>query len=129
MLYRHGDYVGATVNIAARLAAFARRHEMLVSDTVRRAVRDIPDVEFARHGQQLGGLPPSLRCRARAVRMHLGCGDPGAPDVDWLAVAGPAQGGRQRASGLHMPAPSGDPPRSQQRSPGRSASQRSSVSI
>jgi class 3 adenylate cyclase len=52
MLYRHGDYVGASVNIAARLTAVARRHEVLVSDAVRRAVRDMPDVEFVRYGQQ-----------------------------------------------------------------------------
>jgi len=36
-LYREGDYLGATVNVAARIAGQARRSQFLVTDDVRQA--------------------------------------------------------------------------------------------
>jgi class 3 adenylate cyclase/YHS domain-containing protein len=49
VLYREGDYVGATVNLAARVVAEADRHQVLVTDTVRRAaVRRDADIAFVR---------------------------------------------------------------------------------
>ena len=40
-LYRAGDYVGATVNIAARVVGEADRHEFLVTGAVRAAAGDL----------------------------------------------------------------------------------------
>jgi class 3 adenylate cyclase len=48
VLYREGDYVGATVNLAARVVAQADRHQVLVTDAVRNAVRPAADVELVR---------------------------------------------------------------------------------
>ena len=48
VLYREGDYVGATVNLAARVVAEAKRHQVLVTDPVRRAVRAVGDVDLVR---------------------------------------------------------------------------------
>lgn len=45
VLYREGDYVGANVNLAARIAAEARPHQVLVTATARDQARLI-DVEF-----------------------------------------------------------------------------------
>jgi adenylate cyclase len=57
LLYREGDYVGSNVNIAARLADEAHRHQVLVSDEVRRRAKEYPDVEFVRIGRRkLKGL-------------------------------------------------------------------------
>lgn len=56
-LRRNGDYLGTTVNIAARLAAEARRHQLLVAADVRRAAGSLPDVEFVSLGtRRLKGL-------------------------------------------------------------------------
>jgi adenylate cyclase len=56
VLYREGDYVGMTVNIAARVAATAQRHQLLVT----RALHDVaqlPDVDFEPLGRrQLKGI-------------------------------------------------------------------------
>ena len=46
VLYREGDYLGSTVNLAARLAAEAGRHELLVSDAVRKEAAGLPRVNF-----------------------------------------------------------------------------------
>ena len=46
VLFRDGDYVGANVNLAARLAAEAERHQVLVSAPARQAIGDLPGVEF-----------------------------------------------------------------------------------
>ena len=41
VLYRDGDYVGTTVNLAARIAGAARRNQFVISDDVRRHVADV----------------------------------------------------------------------------------------
>jgi adenylate cyclase len=48
VLYREGDYIGATVNLAARVVAEADRHQVLVTDAVRRAVRPMAEVDLVR---------------------------------------------------------------------------------
>ena len=48
VLYREGDYVGATVNLAARVVAEAERHQVLVTEAVRRAVHSIAEVDLVR---------------------------------------------------------------------------------
>jgi adenylate cyclase len=48
LLYHEGDYVGSNVNIAARLAADAQRHQFLVTDEVRRRAKEYEPVEFVR---------------------------------------------------------------------------------
>jgi adenylate cyclase len=50
VLYREGDYVGTTVNLAARLGDAAAAHQLLVTGQMRRAVDDTPDAEFVPHG-------------------------------------------------------------------------------
>jgi len=47
VLYREGDYVGANVNAAARVADVAEPHQVLVTGAARRAVGLLPEVEFA----------------------------------------------------------------------------------
>jgi adenylate cyclase len=57
VLYREGDYVGMNVNIAARVAAAATPHQLLVTDAVRVQATDIADVEFLSLGfRSLKGL-------------------------------------------------------------------------
>lgn len=57
VLYREGDYLGSNVNIAARLAAEAQRHQVLVTTAVRRAATGLAEVEFAPVGRRrLKGL-------------------------------------------------------------------------
>jgi class 3 adenylate cyclase/YHS domain-containing protein len=46
VLYHDGDYVGANVNVAARVAAEAGRHEVFVTEAVRRAAAPLAEVEF-----------------------------------------------------------------------------------
>ncbi len=46
-LYREGDYVGTTVNIAARLVGTAEPHQVVVSAAARQAIAQLPDTEFA----------------------------------------------------------------------------------
>jgi class 3 adenylate cyclase len=56
-LYREGDYVGTTVNLAARLVGAAERHQLLVTPAVRDAVGAAPDIEFHALGpRRLKGL-------------------------------------------------------------------------
>jgi adenylate cyclase len=62
-LYREGDYVGANVNVAARVASEAARHQVLVTGAVRRAVSAIPAVEFVRL--------PTRRLRGIAEEVEL----------------------------------------------------------
>ena len=45
ILYREGDYVGANVNLAARVTSAAQRNQFLVTDAVREAV-DLEGVTF-----------------------------------------------------------------------------------
>jgi adenylate cyclase len=57
VLYREGDYVGSTVNIASRLAAEAGRHQVLVSGDVRHEAIGLARLEFVPLGRrQLKGL-------------------------------------------------------------------------
>lgn len=61
VLYREGDYIGANVNIASRLASEADHHQILVSSEVRQSARDLPGVEFVRLGRRrLKGLSEAL---------------------------------------------------------------------
>lgn len=45
-LFQGGEYVGATVNAAARLADAAGRHQVLVSPEARREAGDLPGIAF-----------------------------------------------------------------------------------
>jgi adenylate cyclase len=47
-----GDWFGATVNLAARVAAIAGGGEVLVTETVREGAGELQDVEFETRGQQ-----------------------------------------------------------------------------
>lgn len=52
MLYREGDYVGSSVNLASRVAEAARRHQVFVTGAVRRQVGGLPAAEFLLRGKQ-----------------------------------------------------------------------------
>ena len=61
VLYREGDYLGATVNVAARLAAEAQRHQALVTAAVRREAGGLQDLEFVPVGtRRLKGLADEI---------------------------------------------------------------------
>jgi len=90
VLYRDGDYVGANVNLASRVAAEAERHQVVLTGAVRREVTNLPDVEFNRlPKRRLKGLTEeidlfearvSTRDRATRLvdpvcRMELGPGE------------------------------------------------------
>ncbi len=61
VLYREGDYVGSNVNIAARVAAEAGRHQVLVTSAVRKEAKGLTEVEFVRLGKRrLKGLSEEL---------------------------------------------------------------------
>ena len=61
VLYREGDYVGANVNIASRLAAEAERHQVLVTAEVSKEARGLTEVEFVPLGKrQLKGIGDEL---------------------------------------------------------------------
>jgi adenylate cyclase len=47
VLYREGDYLGTTVNLASRLAGEAERHEVVMSAEARRDAGAMPGVLFA----------------------------------------------------------------------------------
>jgi adenylate cyclase len=57
------DYFGRTVNVAARIADYARPHEVLVSDEAKKSAR-VADVDF----ELVGDVP--LKGVAKAVRLH-----------------------------------------------------------
>jgi class 3 adenylate cyclase/YHS domain-containing protein len=68
VLYREADYVGATVNLAARLAAAAERHQVAVTAAVRHDSEQVDGITFQPLGEwQLKGLPRSIEVFA-AVR-------------------------------------------------------------
>jgi class 3 adenylate cyclase/DNA-binding transcriptional MerR regulator len=71
VLYREGDYLGTSVNVAARLADEAQRHQVLATAAVRREASGLPDVEFVPIGKRrLKGLTEELELfevRAGAV--------------------------------------------------------------
>ena len=57
VLYREVDYLGSNVNVAARLAAEATRHQILVTAAVRTEASGLPDVQFLPLGmRRLRGL-------------------------------------------------------------------------
>jgi adenylate cyclase len=60
---QEGDYFGRTVNVAARIADYARPHEVLVSEEARQSA-DAADVRF----ELIGDVP--LKGVANAVRLH-----------------------------------------------------------
>lgn len=65
VLYRDGDYVGATVNLAARVTAEAQAHEVLVTGAVHDGVRDLAtgldDVELVPVGaRRVKGFPEAV---------------------------------------------------------------------
>ena len=63
VIVQEGDYFGRTVNVAARIADYARPHEVLVSEEARRNA-DAADVEF----ELIGDV--SLKGLSRSVRLH-----------------------------------------------------------
>jgi adenylate cyclase len=63
VIAQEGDYFGRTVNIAARIADYARPHEVLVSEEARRSA-GADGVEF----ELIGDVP--LKGVSRAVRLH-----------------------------------------------------------
>jgi class 3 adenylate cyclase len=60
---QEGDYFGRTVNIAARIADYARPHEVLVSEDAKRTAH-AAEVEF----ELIGDVP--LKGVSRSVRLH-----------------------------------------------------------
>ncbi len=78
LLYREGDYVGTNVNIAARLASEADRHQVLVTADVRREAAELDGIEFLRLGKRalkgLGGRFELFAARstgAAAAEKHI----------------------------------------------------------
>jgi adenylate cyclase len=63
VIVQEGDYFGRTVNVAARIADYAKPHEVLVSDEARRNA-GVTDVEF----ELVGDV--SLKGVSRPVRLH-----------------------------------------------------------
>jgi adenylate cyclase len=49
---QHGDWFGAAVNVAARIAALAGGGEVLVSGATRAAAGEVEGVEFGEYGRQ-----------------------------------------------------------------------------
>jgi adenylate cyclase len=71
---QEGDYFGRTVNVAARIADFARPHEVLVSEDARRSAT-APGVEFEPIGEvPLKGVSRPVTLH-RAMRSHAVSGD------------------------------------------------------
>jgi adenylate cyclase len=61
VLYRDGDYVGTTVNLAARVAAEAEAHELLLTRTVHDQAAGLEDVELVPVGaRRLKGIPDTV---------------------------------------------------------------------
>jgi class 3 adenylate cyclase len=65
VLFQEGDYFGRTVNVAARIADYARQNEVLVSDDVVAASEDMPGVEFEAIG------PVELKGLTETVSLHV----------------------------------------------------------
>ncbi len=63
VVVQEGDYFGRTVNVAARIADYARPHEVLVSDAAR-TTAGLDEVDF----ELIGDVP--LKGVPRAVRLH-----------------------------------------------------------
>jgi adenylate cyclase len=65
VLFQEGDYFGRTVNTAARIADYARRGEVLVSDAVVAVAAKVKGVEFEAIG------PVELKGLSDAVSLHV----------------------------------------------------------
>jgi class 3 adenylate cyclase len=63
VVVQEGDYFGRTVNVAARIADYARPHEVLVSEAAR-VTCGLDGIEF----EEIGDV--SLKGLAKAVRLH-----------------------------------------------------------
>ena len=63
VIVQEGDYFGRTVNIAARIADYARPHEVLVSDDAKRSA-GVAEVNF----ELIGDVP--LKGVSKSVRLH-----------------------------------------------------------
>jgi adenylate cyclase len=63
VVVQEGDYFGRTVNVAARIADYARPHEVLVSDAARESC-GVDGIEF----ELVGDVP--LKGVSKAVRLH-----------------------------------------------------------
>ena len=63
VIVQEGDYFGRTVNVAARIADYARPHEVVVSEEAKRSA-GVADVEF----ELIGDIP--LKGVSKAVRLH-----------------------------------------------------------
>jgi adenylate cyclase len=63
VIVQEGDYFGRTVNVASRIADYARPHEVLVSDAARESC-GLDEVDF----ELIGDVP--LKGVPRAVRLH-----------------------------------------------------------
>ncbi len=63
VIAQEGDYFGRTVNVAARIADYARPHEVLVSDEAKRR-SNVTDVAF----ELVGDVP--LKGVSESVRLH-----------------------------------------------------------
>jgi adenylate cyclase len=69
VLYRDGDYVGASVNVAARVAAEAVAHQVLVTSPIVREAAELADIEVVPAGaRRLKGVPEPVELfEARAA--------------------------------------------------------------
>jgi adenylate cyclase len=77
---REGDYVGATVNLAARITSQAAAHQVLVSEAVRRDAAVLEDVSFTAVGTRaLKGIDEEV-VLFEAQRPHLSLDRPQAID-------------------------------------------------
>src|SRR5207245_5330277 len=62
LLYRDGDYVGACVNLAARVASATGSDQFLITEAVRDRAGDLPGVEFSvLPARYLKGVPDAVR--------------------------------------------------------------------
>ncbi len=108
VLYREGDYVGSNVNIAARVAAEAQRHQVLVTAAVRKEAKGLAEVEFVRLGKRrlkglanelvlFGASPVNAAGRDKVIDpvcgMELGPGEAAAT----LTLEGPSTGSGEQA--------------------------------
>jgi adenylate cyclase len=61
VLYREGDYVGGSVNLAARVASAGTAGQFLITQDLRTAIGDHPDVDFvALPPRRLKGIPDPI---------------------------------------------------------------------
>jgi len=65
LLYREGDYIGTTVNVAARVTALASPHEFLITDALRRELPLTSEAELTSVGPQM------LKGISGDVELHL----------------------------------------------------------